>query len=102
MAARTIQQAENLHDSLRTMRGFVSNIGGYMVDQSMAQIDASVRSSPYQYQTITPNGVAIEGTRNKVPTDSNGNPAPKTSIIPGVSNIVLLAVGVVALMVLRR
>ena len=96
MITQTNPQAENLQDSLRTMRVFVNNLGGRLVDQAMALTDASVSSSPYQYQTVTTAGTAIEGSRTTL--------TPKKQAVPGIENKTLfLIVGVaVAGLLIRR
>lgn len=91
MAARTIPQTENLQDSLRSVRGFVSVMGAQMVDQSLALTDAAASSSPYQYQTVTPQGYAVEGSRAQI---------NNATAVPGVSNNTLLLVLAVAVAVM--
>jgi hypothetical protein len=96
MATQTIQQAETLQDSLRSVRAFVSNIGGQLVDQSMASIDASVHSAPYQFQTVTQAGAAVEGSGQTLTTTQG---APQ---IAGVSNTVLLVLAAAAVLLILR
>lgn len=91
MAANSTPQVEDLQDSLRSVRGFISVLGARMVDQSLALTDAAATSSPYQYQTVTPQGVAVEGSRAQV-TDP--------SAVPGIHNQTLILIVAVAVAVL--
>lgn len=48
-------------DWLRGVRGFVNGLAGVVNDQSWAGEDQRVYNLPYAYQTVGPNGNAIEG-----------------------------------------
>lgn len=53
--------AEAQQDALRPIRNFVSLLGGALYEQSLSGQDGMAYNTPYNYQTVSPLGVAVTG-----------------------------------------
>ena len=64
MAAQVavVVDASSAQDALRPYRNFINLLAGVANDQSYANTDNAAYSNPYGYQTIGPDGAAVEGT----------------------------------------
>jgi hypothetical protein len=85
-------------DSLRPFRMFVGAVTGALYgsnDQSMAGFDGNSYNNPYQYQSVGPYGVSVEGAGLPISPTAGGG----LYISPMV---VLIGLGAAAMLFLKR